>query len=162
LLRALSRTPFSSAACGEPRKPFVVATVSPPSPTGEALVFTLSGAEAFRPPSSYTVVLSFLWFFLFFLAGVLAEVVMAEPIDIVLGKLRGVRKQSDYYMAFCPVHEAGPDHRKPSLQVSERPNGSVGIHCHAGCSTADVLRAHDLRWSDLYRDPPPPGWKPRS
>jgi putative DNA primase/helicase len=48
----------------------------------------------------------------------------------------------------CPAH----DDANPSLQVSERDDGSVGIHCHAGCSLGSVVAAVGLTQSDLFHD----------
>jgi hypothetical protein len=89
------------------------------------------------------------------------EATTMRPIDGVLARLHGARRQGDSWLTFCPVHEADLGHHNPSLQVSERPNGNVGVWCHAGCSTATVLAAIGLRFSDLYATPPPPGWTPR-
>jgi hypothetical protein len=82
-----------------------------------------------------------------------------RPIDRVLARLRGVQRRGDYWVALCP----SPDHddQVQSLQFSERPNGSVGMWCHGGCSTASVLAALGLRFADLFAQPPPAGWHPR-
>ena len=50
-------------------------------------------------------------------------------------------------MAQCPAH----DDNRPSLSL--RPiDGSVLMHCFAGCQTVDVLRAVNLEMRDLYDD----------
>jgi putative DNA primase/helicase len=46
----------------------------------------------------------------------------------------------------CPGHED----RTPSLHVSQGDDGNVGLHCYAGCETADVLAADGLDWPDLF------------
>lgn len=79
-----------------------------------------------------------------------------SPIDRLLARLSGVHRRGDYWVALCPSPEH--DDQVQSLQVSERPNRSVGIWCHGGCSTASVLAAIGLRMSDLFATPPPIGW----
>jgi len=44
------------------------------------------------------------------------------------------------WMARCPAH----DDRKPSLSISEC-EGGILVHCHAGCSQAEVIAALDAR-----------------
>lgn len=46
----------------------------------------------------------------------------------------------------CPVH----GDERPSLGLKERGDGSLLVHCYAGCTTADVLGAIGLAWRDLY------------
>lgn len=53
------------------------------------------------------------------------------------------------YTARCPAHED----RSPSLSVGEGVDGRVLLHCFAGCPTADIVRALELGWPDLF----PPG-----
>lgn len=52
--------------------------------------------------------------------------------------------------ARCPAHD---DH-KPSLSIGQGEDGRVLIHCHAGCSPADVLAAVGLRPADLFPNNP--------
>lgn len=82
-----------------------------------------------------------------------------RPIDRVLARLSGVQRRGGYWVALCP----SPDHddQVQSLQISERPNDSVGMWCHGGCSTASVLAAVGLSFADLFATPPPDGWQPR-
>ena len=54
------------------------------------------------------------------------------------------------FAARCPAHD---DHRE-SLSVGVGSDGKLLIHCHAGCDTADVLRAVGGKWSDLFPKPP--------
>jgi hypothetical protein len=56
----------------------------------------------------------------------------------------------------CPAHE---DHN-PSLSVRQGQDAVV-LHCHAGCDTADVLKAIGLRWRDLHDEPLQSADKPR-
>ena len=50
--------------------------------------------------------------------------------------LRG-RRDGGGWLACCPAH----DDRDPSLSISDGDNGKVLVHCHAGCSQADVIAA---------------------
>lgn len=68
-------------------------------------------------------------------------------VEEFLHRLEGVKRANDGWVARCPSH---PD-RSPSLQVSEREDGSIGIHCHAGCDTeTKVLPAMGLEPKDLF------------
>lgn len=68
-------------------------------------------------------------------------------IEVLLSRLDKVRKSGpDCWLARCSAHE---DHT-PSLTVRELVDGRVLVHCFAGCSTADVLAAVGLEFSDLY------------
>lgn len=55
----------------------------------------------------------------------------------------------------CPAHGTSGDHT-PSLAVGERTKNGLGawVHCHAGCTGDDILRALHLSRGDL-RIPPP-------
>src|SRR5215467_14030309 len=62
-----------------------------------------------------------------------------------LGRLKGVRRNGDGWMALCPAH----DDRNPSLAVSWK-DGRILLHCHAGCSPESVVAALRLRMADLF------------
>lgn len=62
----------------------------------------------------------------------------------LLDKLQSVQEKSGYWLALCPAHE---DH-KPSLSVREHDDG-VGVKCHAGCTTEEILGALGMEPSDL-------------
>ena len=66
----------------------------------------------------------------------------AEQIARALG---GARRAGNSWLAHCPAH----DDRTPSLALNDSPDGKVLIHCHAGCSQADVIAALKARglWS---------------
>jgi DNA primase len=64
--------------------------------------------------------------------------VAETALDRILDALRAatglVRQRGGQWQARCPAHED----REPSLSV--RPiEGSVLVHCHAGCEVVDVL-----------------------
>jgi len=64
-----------------------------------------------------------------------------------LSRLQGVRQVgSNQWMALCPSH----DDRNASLAVSVGQNGSIIVHCHAGCSDKQVLAVMGLSESDLF------------
>lgn len=48
----------------------------------------------------------------------------------------------------CPAHED----REPSLHLTSNPQG-VGMKCHAGCDTKDIVAALDLKMDDLFEEP---------
>lgn len=49
------------------------------------------------------------------------------------------------WSACCPAHED----RSPSLSIGDD-NGTVLIHCYAGCSPADIVAAVGMNLSDLF------------
>jgi len=57
---------------------------------------------------------------------------------------------------FCPCHDDGQTKDKKSLHVTlkddEFGNPKILLHCHAGCSTADILRSISATFSDLFPD----------
>lgn len=63
----------------------------------------------------------------------------------------------DRWSACCPAHQD----KTPSLLVSERKDGSIGIHCFSGCSTQSIVESIGLTLVDLFPDSPhEPGYKP--
>lgn len=69
------------------------------------------------------------------------------PIDIILAQLTKVcKRQTGQWSACCPAHADNG----PSLSVRETSEGSVLLHCFAGCSTGAVMDALGLNMSDLY------------
>lgn len=75
-----------------------------------------------------------------------------ERIREALDQLGPVKRlTTGSYSAVCPSHED----RSPSLSITPI-DGSVLLHCHAGCDTADVLAALGMTPADLYDNPKPP------
>ena len=72
------------------------------------------------------------------------------PVGRLLGALElracRFRRSGAGWQAQCPAH----DDRAPSLSVRERLDGTVLVHCFAGCETHEVLRALGLTFSDLF------------
>ncbi|MEU7678103.1 DUF3987 domain-containing protein, partial [Micromonospora taraxaci] len=77
---------------------------------------------------------------------------MTPAIDRIIDALRDtvglVRQSGGQWQARCPAHED----RNPSLSIRAI-EGSVLLHCHAGCDTLDVLAALDMTPRDLYDEP---------
>lgn len=69
--------------------------------------------------------------------------------DVLLSRLDKVKRLGDgRWLARCPAHDDG----SPSLSVRETDDGTVLVHCFAGCSAADVLAAVGLDLADLFPD----------
>jgi hypothetical protein len=73
-----------------------------------------------------------------------------STINKVLGELERVRANGAGYIASCPgpLHRNGD--RSPSLSIRENERGDCLLHCHAGCSTRDIVVALGLRMGDLF------------
>jgi hypothetical protein len=67
-----------------------------------------------------------------------------KPIERVLEKLNVVAcpDRKGEYLAFCPAHD---DRNTPNLRLREAEDGSVLLHCFAGCSQVEVLAALEER-----------------
>lgn len=73
----------------------------------------------------------------------------SRPVEIVLERLHGVRRsgRERKWYARCPSHED----QQASLSIKEAPDDLRALlFCHAGCSTADIVRAIDLTMADLF------------
>lgn len=71
----------------------------------------------------------------------------SAPIDMVLSRLEKVReRQARQWSARCPAHAD----KGPSLSVRETPEGSVLLHCFAGCGVHEITAAMGLDMSDLF------------
>jgi len=90
-----------------------------------------------------------------------------QSVDILLSRLEGVRELgNERFMACCPAH----DDRNPSLSVRHAADGTVLVHCFAGCSAVEVVEAAGLRLSDLFPNdlrqtqasPRPGSYRPRA
>ena len=83
-----------------------------------------------------------------------------DALELVLGKLDGVRPRGGYWMARCPV----PDHedREASLSIKRGTEQPVVLYCHAGCDEKDVLAAIGLTLADISKPREERGeWTPR-
>ena len=68
-----------------------------------------------------------------------------------LGRLEGVTGGGGQYSAKCPNH--GDQHN--SLSISAGQDGRVLLHCHAGCSTEDIVWSMGLQMKDLFVETTP-------
>lgn len=85
---------------------------------------------------------------------------MAEPaisLQSILSKAGTVRKIGDNWQAKCPAHE---DHRA-SLSIGQGENGTILLHCHAGCSFESIIAAWDVSAKALMPQTERPPSAPR-
>lgn len=71
------------------------------------------------------------------------------PIERVLARVQHNGGPGPTWSARCPAHYDD----RPSLSITERPDGQVLIYCHALCDTDNVLEAIGLEYDDLYASP---------
>ena len=69
-------------------------------------------------------------------------------INDFLDRLEGVKGSGGQYTARCPSH--GDQHSSLSVAVGD--DGRILLHCHAGCSSADVAAALGLSMKDLFTE----------
>jgi RecA-family ATPase len=67
-------------------------------------------------------------------------------LETFLGMLHGVKMASSGHTALCPAH----DDSRNSLSISKGDDGKVLVHCHAGCSIAQICQALDVPESALF------------
>ena len=72
-----------------------------------------------------------------------------KPIDRVLERLQGVRRNGAGWTALCPSHED----RSPSLSVSEADGGNILLHCFVGCTAEAIVEVIGLELRDLFAEP---------
>lgn len=70
----------------------------------------------------------------------------ANPLARVLPGLDNVRQNGGGYSARCPSHAD----RRNSLSIAQGEDGSVLLHCFAGCETAAIVDVLGLTMADLY------------
>ena len=63
-----------------------------------------------------------------------------------VARLQNARRNADGWSARCPAH----DDSNPSLSVREGQDGRVLLHCHAGCTPAQIIAAMGVNMSDLF------------
>jgi hypothetical protein len=69
-------------------------------------------------------------------------------VEAVLGRLQGVQRNCNGWMALCPAH---PD-KNPSLSFREE-NGRMLMHCFAGCTPEAVCAALGIEMRELFSEP---------
>ncbi len=68
-------------------------------------------------------------------------------VETVLSRLDKVRSTGrDKWIASCPAHAD----KSPSLAIKETSDGTVLLHCFAGCQTPGIVHAIGLELSDLF------------
>lgn len=71
-------------------------------------------------------------------------------IDLLLKRLDSVRKIGrDRWLARCCVHEDNC----PSLSIRQASDGTILLHCFAGCGASDIVEAVGMKLSDLFPKP---------
>lgn len=70
---------------------------------------------------------------------------MNDPLQSVIGRLRGVVRSGDGFMALCPAHAD----TNPSLSIRKE-NGKVLLKCFAGCTTEAICAALNLEVRELF------------
>ena len=69
-------------------------------------------------------------------------------IEEFVGRLQGVQQSGAGYVACCPAH----DDCNPSMSVTPGKNGGILVHCHAGCTAEQIVKAMGLEMKDLMPD----------
>lgn len=72
--------------------------------------------------------------------------VTVDPVQQLLSRLEGVITTGKGWRARCPAHGS----KSASLSIAQGDNGTVLLHCFAGCQVHDVLTAVGLEVSDLF------------
>jgi hypothetical protein len=68
-------------------------------------------------------------------------------IEALLSRVSNVRATGQgKWAARCPAH----DDKSPSLAIKETPDGTVLLHCFAGCSVHEITSAVGIELSDLF------------
>jgi hypothetical protein len=73
-------------------------------------------------------------------------------LDDFLGLLRGVRKLTTGWEAFCPAHE---DTKRKSLSVGTGRDGRILVTCHKACTLEQICAAVRITVRDLFPDKEP-------
>lgn len=69
-------------------------------------------------------------------------------IENFIALLNGTKKiGKSQWQARCPAH----DDQNPSLSIAER-DGKILLHCHAGCSTKEILDVLNIDETELFQD----------
>jgi len=72
-------------------------------------------------------------------------------LDEIVGRFSDAHRVGSEFRARCPAH----DDKNPSLSIGER-NGTILLHCHAGCSNESIVTAVGLEVADLFSKAPSP------
>lgn len=69
-----------------------------------------------------------------------------DPASLLLGRLDGVVQTGKGWRASCPSHGG----RSASLAITQGDNGTLLVHCFAGCQVHEVLGAVGLHVGNLF------------
>jgi putative DNA primase/helicase len=64
----------------------------------------------------------------------------------ILSRFADVSETNDGYIAVCPAHSDS----RPSLVIWYGEDGTVRLHCRAGCKTNAVVEGAGLQWANLW------------
>ncbi len=68
-------------------------------------------------------------------------------VNVILDRLEKAKAcGKGKYKACCPAH---PD-KSPSLSIFQKQDGTILLHCFAGCDPLDILTAIGMDMSDLF------------
>ena len=67
-------------------------------------------------------------------------------LEEILIHFHDVKKTGNGWQALCPAH----NDQNRSLSISQGDDGRILLKCHAGCETADIIKAVGLQMSDLF------------
>lgn len=70
-------------------------------------------------------------------------------LEALLSAAEKVRKTGEgQWLITCPAHDDG----RPSTSVKELADGTILLHCFAGCTAAEIVQAAGLELADLFPD----------
>ena len=67
-------------------------------------------------------------------------------LNTIINKFEGVKQTARGFLVLCPAHADS----NPSLSIKETHDGTLLIHCWAGCRTVNILTAVGLQLRDLF------------
>jgi len=74
------------------------------------------------------------------------EDIFPPTLELVLGRLKGVRKSLKGWIACCLSHRDST----PSLSIGLGKGGQILLHCFAGCPFESIVQDLGLQPSDLF------------
>lgn len=77
-----------------------------------------------------------------------------SKIEELLTRLDKVTGKAPQWRSRCPAHGS----RSNSLSIKQTSDGTILIHCFAGCGGSEVMDAIGMTLADLYPDRGP-GWR---
>lgn len=72
-------------------------------------------------------------------------------LDTLLPALKKVKRTGkDSWISCCPSHQD----KNPSMTIRALDDGTILLHCFAGCSVHEILNSVNLTFDDLYPEKP--------